>query len=85
MNKNDNHCHGTGFPQWKYEVVSEDAYNADSGKFRTYGIQLIRLNHEKTLHDVSTDRNIVDWMTELFNHHQLSPLHLIDAVVDLLP
>lgn len=38
-----------------------------------------------TIHDISPNRLTVEDMIEVFNNEKLSPIHLYDAVEDLLP
>lgn len=72
-------------PRWQYSIISEISYDKDIGQFHTYGIQINGPNHKEILHDVSIFKNTVNYMAELFNLHQLSPIHLKDAVEDLSP
>ena len=37
------------------------------------------------IHDVTTDYLLVKKMEELFNRYQLYPIHLRDAIEDMLP
>lgn len=70
--------------KWHYCVILEKCYQSDIGQYHTYGIRVTGSNYEEIIHDVSVCKETVAWMTELFNLHQLSPVHLKDAVEDLL-
>lgn len=67
---------------WRYQVVPEETSHPNIGKYHTYGIQIIP---PESIHDISTDKTIVERMANLFTEHQLSPIHFRDAVEDMLP
>jgi len=68
----------------QYIVVRENLYHPDFGEYCTYGVQMKNGEHVDIIHDISTCRQIVIHMAELFNRYQLSPVHLYDAVTDML-
>jgi len=68
----------------QYIVVQEDLYHPDLGEYCTYGIQMKREGETDMIHDISTCRQAVIHMAELFNRCQLSPVHLFDVVTDML-
>lgn len=70
---------------WQYGVMSENCRHIEIGKYHTYGIEVNGREYAEILHDVSIDRETVNRMVGLFNEYQLSPIHLKDAVTDLLP
>ncbi|MBE6584693.1 MAG: hypothetical protein E7649_06950 [Ruminococcaceae bacterium] len=56
---------------------------------KTYGIACIQEQNGqceivKQIHSVTADPQLIDQMLSLFNEHHLSPIHLEDAVEDLL-
>lgn len=60
------------------------------GRYDTYGIQakkkVIRgWEQIERIHDVTTDRKFASLLVSLFNQHQLSPIHLREALEDMLP
>lgn len=60
------------------------------GRYDTYGIQAKRRvlhgwEQIELIHDVTTDRKFADLLVNLFNRRQLSPVHLRDALEDMLP
>ena len=60
------------------------------GKYRTYGIQANGKTEEgwepvQVVHDVSTELQFAERLSDLFSLHQLSPIHLRDVVEDMLP
>ena len=70
---------------WHYCLISENYIHIDLGEYHTYGIQVRGFNFSEILHDVSPCKDTVVRMTEFFNKYQLSPIHLKDAVEDMLP
>jgi hypothetical protein len=74
----------------RYRIVSEILASYDCDKYTTYGIQAVfecdeRLIVYSTVSDISTDRIQVAEMVEIFNEYELSPLHLMDVIEDMLP
>lgn len=69
-------------PDWNYCVISKKIYT-DLGECSTYGIGLSAPN-AMTLHDISTCKETVVNMVELFNKHQISPAHAKDVVEDMI-
>ncbi|MDR1706290.1 MAG: DUF6514 family protein [Clostridiales bacterium] len=77
--------------KWKYYAVPERLYSADFGKwFYSYGI----LAAQKTeggwafadmIHDAAPSFPDARRMAEMFTKYQLSPVHLKDAVEDMMP
>ena len=51
-----------------------------------YGL-ILKVNGKETLvvHDITVDRGMIERTASLFNRGQLSPIHLADALEDLLP
>ena len=69
---------------WCYYVISEKAYQTDAGEYLTHSIKVTGSNYIDVLHDISVYEDQVSQMTELFNLYQLSPVHLQDAVENML-
>lgn len=75
---------------WRYRLIQETQHLSDVGWFPTYGIQAEERRHGqwipvKTLHDVTLDHAVGQWMVERMNRLQLSPVHLLEAVESMLP
>lgn len=68
-----------------YTIVQEELYQFELGKYHTYGIQVITPEYTDILHDVSTCEKTVEYIVELLNCHDVSPVHLHDIVMDMLP
>ena len=79
----ENIRHLTG-KKWHYSTVSQQLYSADLGLYHTYGIKVEGYMQTYILSDVSLRREAAEQMVSLFNRYQLSPLHLQDAVEDML-
>ena len=74
----------------RYYAETESMYLPDVGHYQTFCLALeIRKSRQwepaGIIHDVTTDPHLAMRMGELFTAHQLSPLHLRDAVEDMLP
>lgn len=75
---------------WSYWAVEETLDDPLLGKYRTYGIQA---KHRtvygweliEMIHDVTLEANLAQKLARLFRQHQLSPLHIRDALDDMLP
>lgn len=75
---------------WEYRVIPEICSHPDFGTYTSYGIQVCQRQDQhcqflSILHDISSKRAFVEELAALFTRQQLSPLHLKDAVEDLLP
>lgn len=75
---------------WYYQAIAESMNDPELGQYDTYGIQakkkVIRgWEQIELIHDVTTDRKFAYLLASLFNLHQLSPIHLRDALEDMLP
>ena len=74
----------------RYRIISENCVSCDLVPYTAYGIQAISGTRENqhvysTVSDISTDQRQVAEMVRKFNRFGLSPLHLLDAVEDMLP
>lgn len=75
---------------WNYETIKELLYAPGLGHYFTYGRLAARKINSvwepvEFIHDVTTDYLLVKKMEELFNRYQLYPIHLRDAIEDMLP
>lgn len=75
--------------KWRYQLFWETCSATELGLYSTYGIQVaqktaIARKIEKSIHDVSTLRERVERSAYLFTKHQLSPIHLEEAIDDML-
>lgn len=71
---------------WNYETIKELLYAPGLGH---YFLAARKINSVwepvEFIHDVTTDYLLVKKMEELFNRYQLYPIHLRDAIEDMLP
>jgi hypothetical protein len=67
-----------------YQVTSQRCRQADYGWYTTYGIALVGGENGPSLPDISPRRQFVEQMAALFNRLQLAPVHMRDAVEDML-
>jgi hypothetical protein len=83
--------YAAGAEKWKYYAVPERLYSADFGKwFNTYGILAAERKDGSWIladmvHDASPSFPEARRMAEMFTKHQLSPVHLKDALEDMMP
>ncbi|MBC8547822.1 hypothetical protein H8711_12960 [Clostridiaceae bacterium NSJ-31] len=75
---------------WNYQAVWETQYRPELGQYRTCGIQASRKMMRgwepiELLHDVTVSNRFAEKIAKRFSLYQLSPLHLKDAVEDMLP
>lgn len=74
----------------QYRIVSEILASYDCDKYTAYGIEVVSEYENKsivysTISDISTEKIHVAEMVEKFNDFELSPIHLMDAIEDMLP
>lgn len=70
-----------------YFIFRRKKYAPEVGTYYSYDIVAYGLLHQgpvQILQDVSTDAELVFRMVMAFNRYSLSPLHLKDAVLDML-
>ena len=70
-----------------YFIAPGKTHCPEAGEYKTYGIAAFRhLGNLPILvvRDVSTNGDLVFHMTRAFNRHKLSPIHLMDAIEDML-
>lgn len=74
---------------WRYLAIPETMDDPELGQYDTYGIQAKKVirgwEQIELIHDVTTDRKFANLLVSLFNRRQLSPIHLRDALEDMLP
>lgn len=75
---------------WHYQAVRESRHDPDLGQYLTYGLRAQRKTGSgweeiELIHDVTTHFGFAKRLSELFNRHQLSPIHFRDAVEDIIP
>lgn len=73
-----------------YRITSEICVSIDLVEYRSYGIQAISENKENqqeytSVSDISTDKRQVAEMIKKFNRFHLAPIHLLDAIEDMMP
>lgn len=70
-----------------YFMFPQKMYAPEIGAYNTYSIAVYGFLHEppiRIVRDVSPDGELVFCMTQAFNRHKLSPLHLLNAIQDML-
>lgn len=65
---------------YTYRVVEEDL-RCEETVYKGYGLSC---NGERTVSDISTDRGFVEELASMFSDSNLSPVHLIDVLEDLI-
>lgn len=73
----------------RYEIFTEELDNPSIGKYTAYGIavyEMVNKNRKELIRvsDVSTDKNAVENLIELFNKECLDPVHIYDVIEDFL-
>ena len=68
----------------KYLVLQETAVHPDLGPYRTYGIAVGDEMYMDYIHDISTYKDRVEYIVEMFNRNGLAPVHFREAVEDWL-
>lgn len=74
----------------QYRIISEVLATYDCDKYTAYGIEVVsKCENRPTVYDavsdISTEKYQVAEMVEKFNECELSPIHLMDAIEDMLP
>lgn len=64
----------------RYEVMSE-TLNCEEGPYRAYGI----VAGSCAIHDISTDRAVVEDMVNLFNRMAVDPHRVREIIESMLP
>lgn len=83
--------HHTNIPfHWQYQPVKKEFFHPDGGTYFSYGLQVYRCQNQLRepvayIDDISVCQNFVEDLALRFTVHQLSPVHLHDAVIDALP
>ena len=71
----------------QYIVMPKIRYAPDIGTYTSYDIaayDCFSLDIVEIVWDVTPDRNLALRIVERFNRFQLSPIHLKDAILDML-
>lgn len=74
---------------WNYLIVREELSHPDIGDYVTYGIRILRREGASwlevtTIHDVTSEGVLASRIAELFNRYQLSPIHSMEAIDNML-
>ena len=72
---------------YTYFMIHRKTNDPELGEYHTFGIAVYRQLWREpvtVLRDVALDGDLVFRMVQTFNKHHLSPLHLKDAVLDML-
>lgn len=75
-----NKVRGNALNKKDYQIISKTIQNSVFGDYLTYGIQC----GEIAIEDISTKKDFVEELIQQFREHDLSPLHLQDAVLDAI-
>ena len=67
----------------QYRVTSETLIHPDIGTYRAYGLAADGKSGGG-LRDVTTIRSRAEWLAERFTQLQISPVHLLDVLEDML-
>lgn len=70
---------------WCYDIVPEMRYQSELGEYHTYGIQITAPEGTEILHDVSICKETAQRIAARLNHCQVSPIHVYDVIMDMLP
>ena len=69
---------------WVYTVVSGLYIGPELSSHIGYGIMINTHDGTIVVPDIYTDVEDADYLADLFNRHQLTPIHIWDAVEDAL-
>lgn len=69
-----------------YVPLEEHLHSNEIGDYLSFGLILKDENGRELvkISDISTDEAFITEMCQLFNIHQLSPIHLLDVIEDFL-
>ncbi len=75
---------------WRYSAEAEQMCSQELGRYGTYGLMAEEKNRSEwklagLVHDVTLDFGAARKMAELFTEYQLSCVHFMDLVEDMLP
>ncbi|HRV32853.1 MAG: DUF6514 family protein [Bacillota bacterium] len=72
----------------RYRICSEVTESQGRDPYVTYGIEAVSEDDDSTVYNavkaISGDRSFVDHMVKIFNRFHLLPIHLTDAVEDMM-
>jgi len=70
---------------FRYLPIENEVYSPYIGQYHTFGLLVLQEDEElMILPDVSTDFDFTLRLASLFTRKQLNPLHLLDALEDIL-
>lgn len=72
---------------YQYILISSVKYATGIGTYASYDIAAFDIFHryvDDIVFDVTSDRNTALRIIEKFNRYQLSPIHLEEAIMDML-
>ena len=72
-----------------YQVVEERFYDADIGKYISFGLIVLYTTYGEyreimKVSDISTDRERVELLADRCRRYQLHPIHLMDVIEDFI-
>lgn len=78
--------------KWKYQLFGSWYFQTDNEPYFSYGIQIYQQTQENKeilllleVPDISIKAEFVENMARQFTLNQLSPIHIYDAIIDMLP
>ncbi len=79
----------TASSKWEYHVISEHCSLPDTGRYLTFGIQAFEVTNSHlrpaaSVHDITTIQTEAEYLAQLCNRYQLSPIHLDEFIADYL-
>ncbi len=70
---------------FRYLPIENEVFSPYIGRYHTFGLRVLQEDEElMILPDVSTDFDFTLRLASLFTKKQLSPLHILDVLEDLL-
>lgn len=72
-----------------YALAEGDFWLPDTGSYHSFGLQAVKIEHDLrtvslAVPDISTDKDFVLSLAHRFTFYQLDPIHLLDALEDIL-
>ena len=70
----------------RYLPFREELYSDDIGAYVSYGIRVLDSRGQviASVSDVSVDKDLVDKLCYLWTRYELSPIHLEDAIEEVI-
>ncbi|GHT18114.1 hypothetical protein AGMMS49573_10840 [Endomicrobiia bacterium] len=66
----------------RYKAIPENMYHPDIGEYVSYGLQS---DSEECVHDISTYKEFAERLATVLTERQLSPVHLLETIADMIP